>query len=145
MMTPAKTVIDEARALVGVPWRHQGRATSGVDCIGLVVLALERAGVDVERVCGRRLPITYRRQADPQLYELVSEFCERIAAPIPGCLILFKFEEDKHPRHFGIYTDRDSIIHAEAKTRRHVIEHGYRAHWLRRTHSAWKLPGVIYE
>lgn len=38
-------VLDEARALVGVPWRHMGRSAAGVDCIGLVWLAANRAGV----------------------------------------------------------------------------------------------------
>jgi cell wall-associated NlpC family hydrolase len=38
-------ILDEARALLGVPWRHLGRSVSGVDCIGLVLVAAARAGV----------------------------------------------------------------------------------------------------
>ena len=33
------TVLAEARAMVGVPWRHMGVSAAGVDCIGLVLLA----------------------------------------------------------------------------------------------------------
>lgn len=144
-MIPAIRLVEEARALLGVPWRHQGRTRKGVDCIGLVLLAAQNAGVDLIKVSGINPPRTYSRNPDPKLYELVHQICKKTEEVSPGCLLFFKFEADKHPRHFGIYTESGTVIHAESVTRRMVIEHGYRAHWKRWTHSAWRLPGVIYE
>ena len=38
-------VLAEARALLGTQWRHLGRSETGIDCIGLVLVAAARAGI----------------------------------------------------------------------------------------------------
>lgn len=44
-MRRADRIVAAARALIGVPFRLHGRhAETGLDCIGLAVVALERAG-----------------------------------------------------------------------------------------------------
>lgn len=128
---------------MGVRWLHQGRSRTGVDCIGLVLLAARNAGLDVMAYIGERDRRDYTRAASPELYALVSKHCTRIDTPIPGCLVFFKFPRDDAPRHFAIYTERGSIIHAHIEQKQ-VIEHGYRALWPRWTDSLWRLPGVIY-
>jgi cell wall-associated NlpC family hydrolase len=145
MVITAQQLIDEARTLIGTPWRHQGRTRRGVDCIGLVTLAAKNAGLDIMKLCGIRPPANYGRDPDPRLFALVEQQCTRISAPVAGCLLFFQFDSDKHPRHFGLFTDAGTVIHAESKTRRQVVEHGHRAHWARWTHSLWLLPGVRYE
>ena len=40
----AEVVIREARTLIGVPWRHQGRKPWALDCAGLVILSFANAG-----------------------------------------------------------------------------------------------------
>lgn len=142
MIAPAE-LIAQARSLVGVPWRHQGRSEFGVDCIGFVSLSMRRAGLDLAAYLGIRDVTNYSRRADPELYRRVSMYCQRIAEPRPGCLIFFQFDGDRAPRHFGIFTERDTVIHANAMQQQ-VVEHGYRAQWLRWTHSRWLLPGVDY-
>ena len=144
-MIEASALVKEARALIGTPWRHQGRSKRGVDCIGLVLLAAENAGLDLIKVSGVDAPRVYSRNADPKLYELVHRACTQTSALVPGCLLFFRFDSDRHPRHFGIYTDEGTVIHAESRLRRQVIEHGRRAQWSRWTHSLWLLPGVRYE
>lgn len=144
MTIPADALIREARALCGVPWIHQGRTRLGVDCIGLIVLAARNAGIDIFRHCGIPQPRTYSRKPSAELFALVERHCRRIDSPTPGCLLFFRFVSDRHPRHFGLFTDTGTVIHAEAKVRCRVIEHGYRAQWLRWTDSVWLLPGIDY-
>lgn len=45
-MTPLHVV--HARCLIGTRWSHRGRSERRIDCVGLVVLALQRAGVEVQ-------------------------------------------------------------------------------------------------
>lgn len=143
-MITAQQLIDSARALVGVPYKHLGRSDSGLDCIGFVDVAANRAGLDVFRSHGIPRLARYSRRPDPRLFNLVSQHCERLDAPIPGALLLFEFDGDAYARHFALFTECQTIIHAESRMRRAVIEHGYRAHWVRWTDSVWKIPGVIY-
>lgn len=142
-MIEAQQLIDQARALKGTRWRHLGRTEAGVDCIGLVLLACRRAGFDLFQHCDIKVE-RYSRRPDPRLFDLVQKNCERIEAPLVGSLLFFKFSSDKYARHFGIYTERGTVIHAEMKVHKAVIEHGYRMQWVRWTDSVWKLPGVLY-
>jgi len=42
--TPAAAMIEAARRCIGTPFHHQGRASGiGLDCIGLIVIALRAA------------------------------------------------------------------------------------------------------
>lgn len=141
-MILASELIAQSRSLVGVLWRHQGRSEFGVDCIGLVDLALRRSGVDLAKLLGLLDKRNYGRGAQPDMLRLVREHCEPLADPIDGCLIVMKFPGDQHPRHFGIYAN-GNIIHADARAGR-VVEHGYRGVWKRCEHSLWRIPGVTY-
>lgn len=43
------TVVEAARAYIGVPWKHLGRSRRGVDCAGLLIGAVKDAeGVELE-------------------------------------------------------------------------------------------------
>lgn len=143
-MITAQQFIDEARKLKGVPWRHRGRTTNGVDCIGVFVLAARNAGLDLAGFIGIPDRRGYGSRASPELIELVRKHALPAEQPVPGCLLVFQFPGESLPRHFGILTENGNMIHAEAKTRMQVVEHGYRCAWVRRTHSIWLMPGVIY-
>lgn len=138
------SLIAEARRLVGVPFVHQGRSIHGVDCIGLPALAALNLGLDPEKATGLKDTRDYGRQPSSDLLDKVSRSCIRVSKLEPGLLILFKFPGERDPHHFAILTDKNAIIHADAKRGR-VVEHGYRAQWLRWTHSLWRIPGVIYD
>lgn len=45
MLTIADTIIAEARAKIGLPFRHHGRGPFAYDCLGLVLHACHCAGV----------------------------------------------------------------------------------------------------
>ena len=48
-VTTSDEVVREARTWVGVPFRHQGRSRSGVDCGGIIVVVLR----ELRRATGR--------------------------------------------------------------------------------------------
>jgi cell wall-associated NlpC family hydrolase len=139
----ADQLITAARSLKGIPWRHQGRTSSGVDCAGFIDLATKIAGHSLETYFGKPAPTGYARTASPVLHELTARYSEKINKACPGCLVLFKFEGDSYPRHYGIATYDGYVIHANAK-QCGVVEHGLRAPWSRWVHSYWKIPGVLY-
>lgn len=139
----AEELVDAARSLVGVPWKHQGRSVLGVDCIGLVALSFGQAGIDIWKILGLPDRRDYGRSAHPDLLRLVRETCEQISSPIDGCLIVMKFPSEQYPRHFGIYA-QGNVIHADSR-KGHVVEHGYRGLWQKQCqHSLWKIKGVSY-
>lgn len=138
----ADQLIASARSLQGVPFRHQGRTRFGVDCIGFVLLACEEAGLDLHKVI-KHIPTRYGRSPDVPSVEILSKHCARVYKPVPGCVLVFRFHTENIPRHFGIFTG-DAVIHADGTSRKQVIAHGYRAQWLKYTHSMWLIPGVDY-
>lgn len=111
-----------ARSYIGVRWRHQGRSRKGIDCGGLVSLAL----ADIGRI-GRDI-VGYGRVA----YHGYLEACLRDNFGDPGLPEAMQIGDvalisyDAAPNHVGIVADYlyggFSIIHAHAPSRK-VIEH----------------------
>lgn len=143
----AQALIESARALVGTPYQHQGRSQWGVDCIGLVALAASNAGLDLVQLTGYKDSRDYSRRADPEFLAMTTRHLIAAPALIPGAVIFLRFggrHREEHPRHYALYTEAGTIIHAHAPLKR-VVEHGYRAPWPAWQHSIWRLPGVRYE
>jgi cell wall-associated NlpC family hydrolase len=143
MIATAQNLIDQARKMVGTKWLHQGRSPGGVDCIGFLDVSAKRAGLDFEKMLGINLPVNYGRHPQPDLLRAYEAHATRIDKPIPGAVLLMQFNGEKYPRHVALYTERATIIHANA-VRGVIVEHGYRAAWPRWTHSIWRLPGLDY-
>lgn len=148
LVEPA-AVIAAARSLIGVPFRHQGRNEHGLDCIGLVVLACERAGCAAPDIPGITRAPTYGRHINPRAEELLEQhLAGRLDAPRPGCLVVFRYPRERAPRHHGLMTESGTFVHADQsgpKPLRMVRETALRAPWTRRAPSFWRLPGVSYE
>jgi cell wall-associated NlpC family hydrolase len=102
-------VIDEARSWIGTRWVHQGRARTGIDCAGLLIMVGTALDIPVEDLLGyRRSPdgVTFRQHIFKQTtFE---------PQPRPGSIGLFR--EAKYPTHTGIFatddTGRLTLIHA---------------------------------
>lgn len=136
-MIPAAAVVAAARGWLGVPYRHQGRSRTGVDCIGLVIVAARDAGAippDFDRRVYSRLP--HR----DELLNHVRENCHQLEVPQPGAMVVIQWT--KQAAHVALVGD-GTLVHAYQSVGE-VVEHGYRGRWLRMTHSTWKLPGVSY-
>ncbi|APH70644.1 C40 family peptidase [Aquibium oceanicum] len=124
-VTP-EAVVTEARGWLGVPWRHQGRTRSGIDCVGLVVCVARALHLSDYDSTG------YSRRAQGQ------GFVEHFRGNMDGIAILearpgdvIVFADQAYPCHCGFLTERlghPHLLHAHA-TRRQVIEEPYAGEW----------------
>ncbi|MBI1274214.1 MAG: peptidase P60 [Alphaproteobacteria bacterium] len=131
----AARVIAAARACAGTPFHHQGRAPgAGLDCIGLVVVALRAAGKDV------RDRTNYGRRPDGR--GLVAALESHGFAPRAdknaqaGDILLFRF--DSQPQHVALATGPGGMLHAYAPAGK-VVEVTLSPAWRSRLLGVWSL------
>lgn len=131
-------ISSEARRWLGVPYVHQGRTRFGVDCIGFVICVRDTVERWPQAMNEMR---NYKRMpSNGLLLAKLTTYCTMLEAPEEGCVIAIQWPKTKEPSHVGIYS-AGNILHAYLRSRA-VIEHGFRAQWLRDAHSYWRLPGV---
>lgn len=135
-------VVETARAYIGVPFRHQGRTSLGLDCAGLVI----RVGVELGA-----LPLGFDVAGYARNPDGVSMLaaCRAHLEPIPvermgaGDVALFRIVTD--PQHLAIVGDYFagglSLIHAYAPARK-VTENRFDADWQSKLVAAFRLRGV---
>lgn len=139
-MIPAEAVIECARSMLGVPYRHQGRSRAAVDCIGLLVVVAQELGLFDPHLW---IPANYSpRPVDGLLEKHVREACEISDGSLPGGIALFRWSRVAPPAHCAVL-GHDTMLHAY-KTVGQVVEHGFRGKWPGRAHSYYRLPGVAY-
>ncbi len=133
---PGERIAAAARALVGTRYRPQGCAAAGVDCAGLVILALAEAGCPLrveprsEQIYALRLPA--REEVEARLGALGLEAIAAGAAR-PGDIVLT--EPAPGRLHFGIVT-AVGVVEAHAGLRR-VVERPWHAN--ERILSFWRV------
>jgi lipoprotein Spr len=105
---------ERARALLGTPFRLQGRGPDGMDCIGVAIATF---GVPVEDV---RRNYRVRGEHADELRTCVEKYFRRIPSTElrPGDLMLMRVAADL--LHLGIRTAA-GFVHAHAGLRR-VVE-----------------------
>ena len=101
-----------ADRFIGTPYRHQGRTPGlGLDCAGVLVCALQSAGVEVED-CR-----TYNRVPPRNLLRDMVErhrFTKENSPPIAGDVCLFWMRHERLVVHCGIVADNgEELIHVE--------------------------------
>lgn len=135
-MTAAE-IIAAARAAIGTPFVHQGRAVGvGLDCAGLVIHVARTIGAEHVDSSG------YARHPSQGLLEaaLADQPClERVALAErqAGDVLLMRFAGD--PQHLGIFSG-DSVIHSYAKVGQ-VCEHRLDEAWERRIVQVYRFRG----
>jgi cell wall-associated NlpC family hydrolase len=147
-------IVREARALIGVPFKHQcsDPNAGGVDCRGVLEWV-------AHRLTGRPLPVhDYRREPSGR------EFYERLRAELDempladareGDVVLIKFPRDDEARHAGILArgprvagpDSEgelTIVHAFERERPgKVREEPYRGWPQKCAVTAFRFRGVV--
>lgn len=118
--------IAAARSMLGARWRHRGRKPWAVDCLGLIILAGESAGMKLNapRVYGR----------EPWDDSLRKGLREHIGEPLPatqalpGDIALIRWRSGE-PSHVAVVGDHPSgwltLIHAHNV--HGVVEHSLAA------------------
>lgn len=133
----------EARKLIGMPWRHQGRTENGSDCVGFLWLpAAKVRDIPKPHVHYGRLPNT-KQKLRAGIIEYLGEPVDR--DPIPFDVVTLEWTAGEqhvalvtpHP-HYGIgllHCDN----HAPGPKGPRVVEHGADAHWVNRIAEVWRL------
>lgn len=130
MRLEVEQTITHARSLIGTKWRHMGRSTFGVDCLGLVILSLKSAGYPFkyERRYGREPWKDGLREA---LVDHFGEPFEKYGDFKPGDVALIKWETNEQPAHVGLVADYRygglSLIHSYSLIS--VTEHRIDRRW----------------
>lgn len=125
-MTETESMIAAARACLATPFHHQGRKPgAGLDCIGLIVVALQAAGFTV------RDRADYGRRPDGKsLAEaLIAHGAKPVETINAGDILLFRY--DGQPQHAALATGADLMIHSFAPAGC-VVETPIGAYWRRR-------------
>lgn len=136
-MTPLD-VVTEARTWVGVPFYHQGRARTGIDCLGLPVVVASALGLLPPGFVDKS---NYGRSPNSREFlDTVERLCTRIEKPELGCLAMFKWPQTKDPAHIAIL---DGLYMIHSYQRDGVVSRvSYGQPWLRLTYSLYRFPGV---
>ena len=124
--------VSAARGFVGCRWRHRGRSAFGVDCIGLVVLSLRVAGIEM------RDRLDYGREPwnDGLSREMREHFGQPVTDMQPGDVVTMRGIGQPEPGHVGVVAEAGgylTLIHsynADSNTR--VVEHRIDEHWQNR-------------
>lgn len=148
-MTTAFALIGIARRFIGVRFAHQGRTAMGLDCLGLLMITAQEAGMLLGGVPIDQMDIpAYGARPD---VALLQARLDAVLQPVPvntvqvGDVVLLKI--DGSPQHLALISDYPMVgelgmIHAYAPARE-VIEHRYARNWQRATYRAYRLPGLI--
>lgn len=134
-------IVSEARLYVRLQtkWRHRGRSTVGVDCVGLVIVVAEAFGIKLQDQPGySRLPNgTLKQHLDANLISRPG------ASPKKGMIAVFRDGTER--MHVGIVSERFGgkpyVIHATT-ARKKVVEEPLDARMLANLVEYYDLPGV---
>ncbi|NLD09827.1 MAG: hypothetical protein GX667_09615 [Xanthomonadaceae bacterium] len=131
-MKNKQAMIQKARSLIGVKWRHRGRKDWAVDCIGLLVLSFKAGGYTLND------RTNYSR--DPWNEQLYHELAFHFGEGLPpdemqeGDIALMKWDSQNEPSHVGIITNPPSggfsLIHSYSEIS--VTEHRIDDEWRER-------------
>lgn len=145
MMDRRAHIVACARAHLGVRFAHQGRhPATGLDCLGLLIVASEAAGVKLQGMKPSMLDDRqYGARPDTEyLRAMLAQHLQPVARPQFGDVLLLRVEG--RPQHLALVTDYPVVgelgmIHAYAIARR-VVEHRLDDVWHANIAQVYRLP-----
>jgi len=136
-------IIKEARTYLGVPWRHQGRSRSGVDCVGFILLALIKSGIKMKEIRGyARTPdgVALKKIMDEEPTTENIKLQDDIKV---GDILLFRIRH--HPQHVALVTNSNTdvkglgMIHSFNGGEKRVVEHDLADYWKEKIVAIYRL------
>ncbi|MDD3029979.1 MAG: NlpC/P60 family protein [Alphaproteobacteria bacterium] len=133
MSDKTDVMIAAARTCLGTPFHHQGRAPGvGLDCIGLVIVALKAAGLSVND----RTDYGRRPDGKSLIAALEAHGAAKVEPVQAGDILVFRY--DRQPQHVALATGAETMIHSFAPAGR-VVETSLGAYWKRRLTAAYRF------
>ncbi|MBI5872997.1 MAG: C40 family peptidase [Candidatus Omnitrophica bacterium] len=96
---------------LGVPFQHQGRSISGLDCYGLIINVYKDLGfelLDIEE----DYPMNWVWEGRNYFIENHHKQWERVDVPKPFDVVLFYMNGKKVADHGGIVLSNNDVLHA---------------------------------
>ncbi len=141
-------IVEAARKYLGCPWRHQGRARTGTDCAGLLVMVGWDLGVeswDPGKHHGY-LRIPDGKTVNEIMGAIMDKLQPNEETLIPGHVVQIAYlsGQKEMVTHMGILTDLDGLglIHAYFPMGR-VVEHRLDEEWLQRVTGVFRIRGTV--
>ena len=137
MTQPSESdLVAAARSWLGEPWRHQGRGTRGIDCVGLLIRIAHDFNLtefDITTYNRRAKGVGFEQHFVNHMNKIsLLDLCE-------SDVIVFR--DEQYPCHCAMYsesTGRPTIIHSHA-LRRKVIEEGFEGEWKEKALMAFRF------
>lgn len=112
-------VIAIAKSLLGVPYRHQGRARGGLDCAGLPLRCYEDVGL-IPQLQLPNYPADWASHRDEEMYlKIVETHAHKVDLPLPADLALFKV--GRCLSHSALIINYPLAIHAWSLPAEHQV------------------------
>lgn len=133
MTEKRERLIAAARACLGTPFHHQGRKSGvGLDCVGLVVVALSAVEVPVRD----RADYGPRPDGKSLVAALEAHGAIRVETLQAGDILLFRY--DGQPQHVALATGSETMIHSFAPAGE-VVETSLGPYWKRRLSAVYRF------
>lgn len=140
-MTSTSRIVEEARALLGAPFKHRGRSARGIDCVGLPIVIGWSLGLH-----SYEDEVEYTRQSNGHtLLKPFLEHCERLSNPAlhqDGDILILK--DRFYPHHTAIRAsngEMTTLIHA-CVHRGLVVEDPFTDEWRSKLMTVFRFRGI---
>ena len=104
---------DTIKKWLGVPYKHNGRSTDGIDCLGLIALFLAENGIEIPDGDGRKIDKNWYEYEPNRFIEGLEREGDRIESigELQQLDIVCFCIDGEHITHSGVMVDNNRFIH----------------------------------